>query len=175
MPVREGSDTMPVNQTTLELQGDREIVITRTFNGPPRIVFDAWTKPEHVMRWWAPKGLGTAMISCDADVRAGGHYRYVFRHRTGAALAFSGKYVEVSPPSRLVYTQLFEPTAGGAQPGDPEVVITVTFEERDGKTHLVSRSLCPTKEIRDMIIATGMEKGMRETMDQLDELVAELR
>jgi uncharacterized protein YndB with AHSA1/START domain len=166
---------MPANQTTLELQGDREIVITRTFNGPPRIVFDAWTKPEHVMRWWAPKGLGTAMISVDADVRAGGHYRYVFRHRTGATLGFSGKYVEVTPPSRLVYTQLFEPTAGGAQPGDPEVVITVTFEERNGKTHLVSSSLCPTREIRDAIIATGMEKGMRETMDQLDELVAELR
>ena len=175
MAAREGSDTMPVNQTTLELQGDREIVISRTFNGPARIVFDAWTKPELVMRWWAPKGLGVSMISCDADVRVGGQYRYVFRHRTGAALAFSGRYTEVTPPSRLVYTQIFEPTAGGANPVADEVVITVTFEEGDGRTHLVSRSLCPTKEIRDAIIASGMETGMRETMDQLDELVAELR
>ena len=79
------------------------------------------------------------------------------------------------PPPRLVYTQIFEPTAGGANPGDDEVVITVTLVERDGKTHLVSRSLCPTKEIRDAIIASGMETGMRETMDQLDDLVAELR
>jgi uncharacterized protein YndB with AHSA1/START domain len=175
MVAREGSDTMPVNQTTLELQGDREIVISRTFNGPARIVFDAWTKPELVMRWWAPKSLGVSMTSCDADVRVGGRYRYVFRHRTGAALAFSGKYIEVAAPSRLVYTQIFEPTAGGAALGDDEVVVTVTFEERDGKTHLVSRSLCPTKDIRDAIIASGMETGMRETMDQLDELVATLR
>jgi uncharacterized protein YndB with AHSA1/START domain len=175
MVAREGSDTMPVNQTTLELQGDREIVISRTFNGPARIVFDAWTKPELVMRWWAPKSLGVSMISCDAEVRVGGRYRYVFRHRTGAALAFSGKYLEVAPPSRLVYTQIFEPTADGADPGDAEVLITVTFEERDGRTHLVSRSLCPTKEIRDAIISSGMETGMRETMDQLDELVATLR
>jgi uncharacterized protein YndB with AHSA1/START domain len=166
---------MAANQTTLELPGDREIVISRAFNGPSRIVFEAWTKPELVMRWWAPKGLGTSMVSVDADVRAGGRYRYVFRHRTGATLAFSGNYIEVTPPSRLVYTQLFEPAAGGAQPGDPEVVITVTFEERDGKTHVVSRSVCPTKELRDAIIASGMEKGMRETMDQLDELVAVLR
>jgi uncharacterized protein YndB with AHSA1/START domain len=175
MVAREGSDTMPVNHTTLELQGDREIVISRTFNGPARIVFDAWTKPDLVMRWWAPKSLGVSMISCDADVRVGGSYRYVFRHRTGAALAFSGRYTEVTPPSRLVYTQIFEPTAGGANAGDDEVVITVTLVERDGKTHLVSRSLCPTKEIRDAIIASGMETGMRETMDQLDDLVAELR
>jgi uncharacterized protein YndB with AHSA1/START domain len=166
---------MAANQTTLELPGDREIVISRSFNGRSRIVFEAWTKPELVMRWWAPKGLGTSMVSVDADVRAAGRYRYVFRHRTGAMLAFSGKYIEVTPPSRLVYTQLFEPTAGGAQPDDPEVVITVTFEERDGKTHVVSRSVCPTKELRDAIIATGMEKGMRQTMDQLDELVAVLR
>jgi uncharacterized protein YndB with AHSA1/START domain len=175
MVVRERSDAMPVNQTTLELEGDREIVISRSLNGPARIVFDAWTKPELVMRWWAPKSLGVSMISVDADVRAGGHYRYVFRHRTGAALAFSGRYIEVTSPSRLVYTQIFEPTAGGVNPGDAEVVITVTFEEREGKTHLVSRSVCPTREIRDAIIATGMETGMRETMDQLDELVGSLR
>jgi len=108
-------------------------------------------------------------------VRTGGHYRYVILHRTGSKFAFSGKYTEVTPHSRLVYTQIFEPTASGANPGDAEVIVTVTFDERDGRTHLVSNSLCPSKEVRDAIIATGMEHGMRETMDQLEELVATLR
>ncbi len=162
-----------MNQTSLELKGDREIVIARTFNGPARIVFDAWTRPELVSRWWAPGSRGVAI--CDAAVRAGGSYRYVIRLDRGGEFAFSGKYIEVTPHSRLVYTEIFEPTASGANPGDAEVIVTVTFDERDGKTHLVSNSLCPSKEVRDAIIASGMEHGMRETMDQLEELVASLR
>jgi uncharacterized protein YndB with AHSA1/START domain len=108
-------------------------------------------------------------------VRVGGSYRYVLRLDTGSEFAFSGTYIEVTPHSRLVYTEIFEPTATGANPGDAEVIVTVTFDEADGKTHLVSRSLCPSKDVRDAIIASGMEHGMRETMDQLDELVASLR
>jgi uncharacterized protein YndB with AHSA1/START domain len=164
-----------MNQTSMELKGDREIVIARTFDGPARIVFDAWTRPDLVRRWWAPKSHRVAAIGCDADVRVGGHYRYVLRLENGNEFAFSGKYIEVTPHSRLVYTEIFEPTASGANPGDAAVTITVTFEEHDGKTDLVSHSLCPSKEVRDTIIASGMEHGMRESMDQLDELVASLR
>lgn len=163
-----------MNQTTLELKGDREFVITRAFNGPARIVFDAFTKPELVTRWWAPKSLGVEMVSCDADVRAGGAYRYVFQVREVGRMAFSGTYTEVTPPSRLVYTQVFEPTAAGAQPSDRPITVTVTFDERVGKTHVVSHTSCPTRDIRDGIIASGMERGMRETMEQLEELVASI-
>lgn len=175
MVARKESEAAPMNQTSMELKGDREIVIARTFNGPARIVFDAWTKPELVRRWWAPKSHRASVVSCDASVRVGGHYRYHLRLDNGNEFAFSGRYTEVTPHSRLVYTEIFEPTAAGAKPGDAEVIITVTFDEEDGKTHLVSHSMCPSKDVRDAIIASGMEHGMRETMDQLEELVASLQ
>ena len=175
MVAREGSEAAAMNQTTMELEGDREIVIARTFNGPARIVFDAWTKPELVRRWWAPKSHRVAVVGCDVDLRVGGTYRYVLRLEAGGQLAFSGKYTEVTPHSRLVYTENFEPTASGVQPGDASLINTVTFDEHDGKTHVVSRSLCPSKDLRDAILATGMEHGMREAWDQLDALVASLR
>lgn len=174
MAARERSDARGASQTTLELRGDTEIVITRTFNGPARIVFEAWTKPELVKQWWAPRSRHVSVVGCEADVRTGGFYRYVLRLEKGTQFAFSGRYIEVTPPSRLVYTQLYEPTAGGATPGDAEVVLTVTFTERDGKTHLASSSMCPSAEVRDAIIASGMEHGMRETMDQLEALVESL-
>ena len=159
-----------MNRTTLELRGDREIVIERTFEGPPQIVFDAWTRPELVARWWAPASRGVSIVGCDADVRVGGRYRYHLRHARGD-VAFSGEYLEVEPPSRLVYTQVLEPTASGPDPGAAAITITVTFAERDGRTHLVSHTRCPTPQVRDSIIASGMESGMRETMDLLESLV----
>lgn len=162
-----------MNQTTLELRGDREIVIARTFNGPSHIVFDAWTRPELVERWWAPKSRGVAMIACTADVRIGGRYRYHLRHGRGE-FAFAGEYLEVTPPAKLVYTQVYEPTAAGTMPGDQPITITVTFTERAGRTHVVSHTYCPTPEVRDAIIASGMESGMRETMDLLEALVESL-
>ena len=174
MIARTASDPAPGNQTSMELRGDREIVIARTFNGPAHIVFDAWTKPEHVRRWWAPSSSRGSVVGCDADVRVGGTYRYVLRLDTGNEFAFSGTYTEVTPHSRLVYTQRFEPTASGAKPGDAELIVTVTFDEHDGRTHLVLHSLCPSKDVRDGILASGMEHGMRETWNQLDELVASL-
>jgi uncharacterized protein YndB with AHSA1/START domain len=157
-----------VDLTTMELGPDREIVISRTFNGPARIVFEAWTRPELVRRWWAPRSHGVAVVSCEADVRAGGKYRYVLG-REGDEFAFSGEYTEVTPHSRLVYTQVFEPMQAAG-----EAVVTVTFEERDGKTHMVSRELYPSKEVREAALSSGMESGMRETMNQLDELVMSL-
>lgn len=157
-----------MNVTTMELAAEREIVISRTFNGPARIVFAAWTRPELVRRWWAPRSHGVAMVSCEADVRVGGKYRYVLG-REGEEMGFSGEYREVTPHSRLVYTQVFEPMQGAG-----EVVVTVSFEEQDGKTRMVSRELYPSREVREAALAAGMESGMRETMDQLDALVGSL-
>ncbi|MFZ5890439.1 MAG: SRPBCC family protein [Myxococcota bacterium] len=161
------------NQTTLDRTSDREIVITRTFNAPARIVFEAWTKPEFVRRWWAPKSRGVEIVSCDAELRVGGKYRYVLRHEQHGEFAFWGTYREITPNSRLVHTEIFEP-AGQQLSDEQGALVTVTFNEIEGRTKMVSRSLFPSKEILDGVLATGMEDGMRETMDQLDELVQAL-
>lgn len=174
MPARERNEPATVNRLTMERISDRELVFNRTFNGPARIVFDAWTKPKLVSRWWAPKALGVAMVSCDADVRVGGRYRYVLEPSDAEQFAFSGTYREVTPHTRLVYTTVFEPGGAAAADESGAAVVTVTFEERDGKTHLVARELYPSKEVLDGAIASGMEKGVHITMDQLDELVASL-
>ncbi len=158
-----------MNATTMELKSDREIIITRTFNAPARIVFDAWTKPELVRRWWAPKSHGVVVALCEADVRVGGDYRYVLRQAAGDEFGFSGRYSEVTPHTRLVYTQIFEPMADAGA-----VIVTVTFDERAGKTYLTSHEMYPSKEAREAALAAGMEHGMRESMDQLDNLVASL-
>jgi uncharacterized protein YndB with AHSA1/START domain len=159
-----------MNQTSMDITSDRELVIARTFNGPARIVFDAWTRAELVKRWWAPKSHGVSIVSCEADVREGGSYRYVMRHHEHGDIAFSGKYIEVTPYSRLVYTQFFEPMMDAGA-----VIVTITLEEKNGKTHLRSHELYPSKEALETTLASGMEHGMRETMDQLEELVASLR
>jgi uncharacterized protein YndB with AHSA1/START domain len=153
--------------TSTERTSEREIVITRTFRATAAIVFDAWTRPEFVKRWWAPKSRGVSVVECTADVRPGGAYRYVIAQGEEMRFAFFGKYVEITRPSRLVYTQSFEPVPG-------EAVITVSFDEREGATTLVAHELYPSKEALDGALASGMEDGMRETYDQLDELVASL-
>jgi uncharacterized protein YndB with AHSA1/START domain len=175
MAAREGSEPVLAPRTSLVRESDRELVIARTFDARARVVFDAWTRPELVRRWWAPKSLGVSMVSCEADVRVGGRYRYVLQPDKGDAFAFSGRYTEVTPHSRLVYTSFFE-TKGVEPVGEGEaVIVTVTFDERGGQTHLVAREMYPSKEVLDGALATGMEHGLRVTMDQLDELVASLR
>lgn len=159
---------MSMDRTQMELEGERELVITRTFRAPAHLVFDAWTNAELVRRWWAPKSRGVSVVECTADVRPGGAYRYVLGRGASERFAFSGKYLEIDPGKRLVYTNWFEAIPGA------EVVVTVTFEEKDGATTLVARELYPSKEARDAALASGMEPGMRETMDQLDELVVSL-
>jgi uncharacterized protein YndB with AHSA1/START domain len=161
-------EAMGKGRMTLERTSDTEIVIKRTFRAPARLVFDAWTKPEHVKRWWAPASRGVTMVQCDADVRPGGAYRYVMG-RESERIGFSGKYLEIDRPTRLVYTQCFDPFPGA------DAMVTVTFEERDGVTTLVAREVYPTKEALDSAIEAGMEDGARETLDQLDELLAKLR
>jgi len=145
-------------------------VVTRTFNAPARIVFDAWTKPELLKRWWAPRSLGVSLFRCEADVRVGGGYRYEFGHDPGQPLVFSGTFREVAPPSRLVWTQIFEQMRSAG-----EAVVTATFTEHDGKTELVLHQAFATKEALDGAIASGMEKGMRETYEQLEDLLGSLR
>lgn len=154
----------PVGDTSMVLEGDRSIVISRTFRAPPRLVFDAWTKADLVKRWWAPKSRGVEVVSISADVRVGGAYRYVLRAGEGE-IAFSGTYSEVTPHTKLVYTQIFEVFP------DAPVVVTVQFEEHQGKTRLTSHEVYPSPEAREGALSSGMEDGMRETMNLLDELV----
>jgi uncharacterized protein YndB with AHSA1/START domain len=157
------------NETTLERRSDRELVVTRAFDGPARIVFDAWTKPEYLKRWWAPASMNVVMFECEVDLRVGGKYRYVFGHEGQAKLAFSGTYSEIVPGARLVCTQLFEqmPDAG-------EAIVTATFVEHHGKTTLEIHQLYASKQALDGAIGSGMEGGMRITFDQLEALVGTL-
>jgi uncharacterized protein YndB with AHSA1/START domain len=165
MDARRESEPTPVkNQTTVERKSERELVVTRTFNGPARLVFEAWTKPELLKLWWAPRSTDVSLLSCEADVRVGGRYRFVFGHGASKTMAFFGRYLEVTPHSRLVWTN--EEGDGG------EAITTVTFEEEGGKTLLILRELHPSTEALDDAIASG--EGMRETFEQLDELLVTL-
>jgi uncharacterized protein YndB with AHSA1/START domain len=161
---RESEPTPMKNRTTVERKSECELVVTRTFNGPARIVFEAWTKPELLKRWWAPKSTGVSLLSCEVDVRVGGRYRFEFGLEGSEPMAFFGRYIEVTPHSRLVWTN---------DEGDDGAVTTVTFEEKAGKTLLVMHELYPSKEALDGAIA-GMEGGMPETFAQLDELLVTL-
>ena len=163
-----GSEPTPMqNRTTVERKSERELVVTRTFNGPARIVFEAWTRPELLKRWWAPKSFGVSFISCEADVRTGGTYRFVFGHPASEQpMEFFGKYIEVTPPSRVVWTN-DEGGEGGA-------VTTVTFEERGAETQVVMHDLYASKEALDGAIASGSTGGCSETFEQLDELLVTL-
>ena len=155
------TDLAPMkNRTTVERKSEQEIVVTRTFDGPARIVFEAWTEPELLKRWWAPKSTGLSLLSCEADVRVGGRYRFEFGNGASKPMAFFGRYIEVTPHSRLVWTN--DEAEGGS-------VTTVTFEEKEGKTLLVMHELYPSKEALDA--NAGMESGMPETFTQLDELL----
>ena len=154
----------PTNRTAVERKSERELVITRTFNGPARIVFEAWTKPELLKLWWAPKSVGVSLLSCEADVRVGGKYRFEIGRKGSEPMAFFGRYLEVAPHSRLVWTN---------EESDDGAVTTVTFEDKAGKTLLVMHEVYPSKDALDRAMA-GMEGGMTETFAQLDELLATL-
>jgi uncharacterized protein YndB with AHSA1/START domain len=154
------------NRTTTERTSDRELVVTRTFNAPPHIVFEAWAKPELFKRWWVPKSMGMSLLTCEMDVRVGGTYRFVFGVDGSEVMEVFGKYLEVTPPSRLVWTNE-EGDEGGA-------VTTLTFEERGGQTLLVKHDLYPSKEALDVELASGAAEGMPEQLEQLEELLVTL-
>ena len=160
---RETDEPVPMgNRTTSQRKSDRELVVTRMFDAPARLVFEAWTTPELFKQWWVPKSSGAILLSCEQDVRVGGSYRLEFAHPKGAApVAFFGRYLDVVPNARLVWTN--EESDGGA-------ITTVTFEERNGKTLLVMTELYPSKQALDMTIE-GMDEAMPETFEQLDDFL----
>ena len=160
----EGEPKPMKNRTTVERTSEREVVVTRTFNAPARIVFEAWTKPELFRQWWVPKSMGMSLLSCEMDVRVGGKYRLEFAYGDSQA-AFFGTYQEVTPHSRLVWSN--------EESGDDGAVTTVTFEEQDGKTLLAMHELYPSKEALDAA-GTGAADAMGETFEQLDDLLETL-
>ena len=163
MDATRGSELTPMkNRTTVERKSERELVVTRTVNGPARIVFEAWTKPELFKRWWVPKSTEMSLRSCEMDVRVGGTYRLEFEPE---GMAFFGTYLAVTPHSRLVWTN--------EEGGEGGPVTTVTFEEKSGRTLLVLHELYPSKEALDAA-GTGAADAMGETLDQLDELLGTL-
>ena len=165
MDASRGSEpTRTTSPATVERKSERELVVTRTINAPARVVFEAFTKAELLKRWWVPKSMGMTLLSCEVDARVGGKYRLVFDH-SPEPVAFVGTYVEVTPYSRLAWTN----DEGGE--GGP--VTTVTFEEKGGKTLVVLHETYPSKEALDAA-GTGAVDAMGETFDQLDELLVAL-
>src|SRR6516164_6532842 len=168
MDERKDSEINPTKYgTTVERKSERELVVTRTFNGPAHIVFDAWTKPELLKRWWVPKSFGASFLSCEADVRTEGKYRFVFSHPSSEQpMAFFGRYVEVVPGSRLDRTN---------EEGDEEgSVTTVTFEERGGETLVVIHELYPARKALDDAMASGSISWSGEQFEELDQLLVAL-
>jgi uncharacterized protein YndB with AHSA1/START domain len=153
------------NPTTVERESDRELVVRRMFDAPARIVFEAWTTTELLKRWWVPTSCGISFVSCDVDARTGGTYRFVFSHPSSPEpMAFFGRYLEVTPSSRLVWTN-----EEGAEGGS---VTTVTFEERGRETLVTLRDRYPSKEALDEAIASGSTSGFAETFEQLDDVLS---
>ena len=168
MDARVESEQAPQkNGTTVERKSEREVVVTRTINGPARLVFEAWSKPELFQRWWVPKSYSMSVLSCEMDVRTGGKYRLVFKHpATPEPVAFFGTYLEVSPNSRIVWTN--------EEGGEGGAVNTVTFEEKGGRTLVVMHELHASKEALDAALASGAYECMRETFEQLEQVLVGL-
>lgn len=165
---RESERTAMKNQTTTERKSERELVVTRSFNGPARIVFEAWTKPELFRRWWLPKSFGLTMVSCEMDVRVGGGYRLAIAvcNDTANPKMFFGKYTDVVPHSRIVWTN--------EEDGEGGPITTVTFEEKGGQTQVVMHDLYPSKKALDEAIASGSTSCAGETFSQLEEVLGTL-
>jgi len=155
------TDTMP-RETTLTLPSDREIVMQRAFNAPARTLFDVWTKREHVRKWYGVRN--TVVTVCEIDLRVGGAWRWVVVKPQGMEIAFSGVFTEIDPPHRLQRTERFE-----AMPG--ECLVTLTFDERDGQTLLTTNMLFQNKADRDVCLKSGMELGVKEAYQKIDELL----
>jgi uncharacterized protein YndB with AHSA1/START domain len=155
-----------MDRTKIERTSDQELVVTRNIDGPPDVVFEAWTDAELFRQWWVPKSYGLTLLSCEIDARVGGGYRLTFDTGAGEPMAFYGRYLEVIPPTRLVWTN---------EEGDEgTVVTTVTFEEDQGRTRLVVHDRYPSKEALDEAVASGAISWNPETFDQLDELLGRL-
>jgi uncharacterized protein YndB with AHSA1/START domain len=167
MDSRSESEAKAVNNPTeAERTSDRELVVTRTFDAPARMVWEGWTRPELFRRWWIPKSFPVTLLSCEQDIRIGGKYRLLFGQGDGEPKAFFGTYLEVEPQARLVWTN---------DEGGDQVITTVTFEEKGGKTRVVLHDMYPSKEALDEAISSGSTSGgMTEQFDQLAELLVTL-
>jgi uncharacterized protein YndB with AHSA1/START domain len=158
------SSAAAMNPTHVERKSDREFVATRAFNAPARLVYEAWRNPDLFRKWWVPVGAGMTLESCEMDVRTGGKYRLVFRHPAfDEPMAFFGRYTDVVPNERIAWTNEEE--------GDQGAVTTVTFEERDGKTHVSYSELYPTAAACDEALA-GSAEGLPGQFAQLDAMLA---
>lgn len=165
MDAMSASDTVVMDRNaTVDRASDRELVVTRTIDGPARLVYQAWTTPELMRQWWTPESFPISLLTCEMDVRVGGGYRLTFGYED-STFEFYGRYLEVTPPSRLVWTN---------DEGEGETITTVTFEEVDGRTSLRIHDLYPSKDALDAAIASGSTSGMPESLEQLDRLVATL-
>ena len=161
------SDPAGQARTRVERISDREVAVTRTVNGPARIVFEAWSRPDLFQRWWAPKSCGVSLISFEADIRTGGAYRLLMGHPSSQQpMAFFGRYIEVTPHTRLVWTN--------DEGGEDGPVTTVNFEEREGATRVVVHELYPSKEALDGALSSGSTSGWGEQFEQLNELILSL-
>lgn len=166
MPVSHAAHSETFKITT---PSDREITITRLFDAPRHLVFEAMTKPEHVRRWWGHLDDRYSVTVCEIDLRVGGAWRFVGRGPEGQFPAFHGVYREIAPPGRLVYTEIFEPFP------DVESVVTQLLTEEGGKTRLTVTALYPSLDVRDTVLKTGMEKGAALSYDRLDGVASELQ
>ena len=146
---------------------EREIVITRLFDAPREIVFEAMTRPEHIRRWWGNLGEGYSVPVCEVDLRVGGKWRFVNKHPHGE-VAFRGEYREITPPSRLVFTETMEPHP------EPGSIITAVYADEGGRTRMTVTCEYPSQEIRDIVINSGMERGAAASYDRLEDLAQEL-
>ena len=165
MPVSTAANSETFKVTTTS---DTDLCLTRLFDAPRALVFEAMTKPEHIRRWWGNLGDGYSVPVCEVDLRPGGAWRFVNRHPRGDA-EFYGVYREINPPERVVFTEIFAPFP------DAESVVTSVLTEERGKTRLTATCLYPSQEVRDMVLQTGMEKGAAVSYDRLDEVARELQ
>jgi uncharacterized protein YndB with AHSA1/START domain len=154
---------------TVTTPSDREIRLTRLFDAPRALVFEAMSKPEHIKRWWGRLGEGYSVPVCEVDLRPGGAWRFVNRTPKGETAAFYGVYREIVPPERVVFTEIFEPFP------DSGSVVTAVLTEENGKTRLTVTCLYPSVDVRDMVLKSGMERGAGISYDRLEEVAAELQ
>jgi uncharacterized protein YndB with AHSA1/START domain len=157
------------NSFKMTTPSDREIQLTRLFDAPRHLVFEAMTKPEHITQWWGCLADGYSVPVCEVDLRPGGRWRYVNRTPKGELVAFYGVYREIAPPERLVFTEIFEPFP------DSESIVTTVLTEENGKTRFTMTALYPSLDVRDMVLKTGMERGAAISYDRLEEVVARLK
>ena len=163
MPVSTAANSETFKVTTTS---DTDLCLTRLFDAPRALVFEAMTKPEHIARWWGRLGAGYSVPVCEVDLRVGGKWRFVNRHPKGE-VAFHGEYREITPPERLVYTELMEPYPDGS-------LVTTTFADEAGKTRVTVIASYPSKAIRDMVLSSGMERGAAASYDRLEDVAREL-